>query len=150
MANIVATESFKRVFGQPAPDTFFNRLVFVARITLGNQPGAGGVFAWQNPETHVIFVNLIQLYITVPQAGQTLDVGRATLSTNSSDNFIDGVSLSTGAEKDSVRHKGPNGLGNLVINRAGIGASWITATASGTPTDLRGFAWIHYSLAEGL
>lgn len=151
MANVVATESFYRALGSKVSLNFLNRLCYVARIPFGQSAGAGGVFAWQNPEPFVIFVVHVHGYISTVQAGQTVDIGRTTASNVSGDDIIDGRSIASGAEFDWIKDKGTNGRGvAFVLNKAGVGASWITATASGTPAALSGYCWIHYVLAEGL
>jgi len=116
----------------------------IAKVALAQVAGAGGVFAWENPTDGEIIIDLMQLYITAGQSGQTMDVGRAADGTTSSDNLLDGVSIASVNLVDNIDNKGASGVFGLVVNST-LG-NWITGTASGTPSTLAGYAYIHYHL----
>lgn len=117
------------------------RAVKVAKVALNANAGAGGVFAWANPEGTTIIIQRVLLHITNGVLAQTVDVGVANNGSTSADNLIDGGSIATtGSVIDNNDDKGTNGKAKQLATST----QYVTATASGTPTGLAGYAYIEY------
>ena len=120
----------------------FNRSIKIARVALS---AAGtGVFSWANPEAGDILISRVELDVTTVTSvgGATIDVGVTTVSSSTtSDNLIDGkdINAATGVF-DNITDVGTNGKSRQRIATG----KWVTGTASGTPTALVGFVYIHY------
>lgn len=114
----------------------------VGPVALGQDAGAGGVLAWENPESGVIFAAVL-FDITTEQSGQTADVGVAANGTTSADTLMDGISLATATQRSSFTNPGTNGSAFRKLTAS----QFITATASGTPSSLVGNAYIVYFTA---
>lgn len=120
----------------------FNRSIKVARVALS--AAAAAVFSWANPEAGDILISRIELDVTTVTSvgGATIDIGTTTVSSSTtSDTLIDGkdINAATGVF-DNITDVGTNGKSR---QRLATG-KWVTGTASGTPTALVGYVYIHY------
>lgn len=123
-----------------------NRNMKIAKVALAGVAAAtgGALFAWANPENVSIIIDRLELDITTKSTGvATGDFGIAADATTSSDNLIDGYTLS-GTEKvvNNIDDKGVNGKSVQKMTTA----QYLTGTGSATTAGLVGFAYIHYHL----
>ena len=121
-----------------------NRLVKVARVALAAVDTAGGVFAWQNPESTVILIDRLVLDVTTKTTGAcTVDIGTtATSATTSSDTLIDGLDINAATGTfDNITDKGTNGKSRQRL----ASGKWVTGSvASGASAGLVGYAYVYY------
>ena len=118
-----------------------------AKVALAASDSAGGVFAWQNPESNAIVVSRVVVDLTtVATAACTVDVGTAANATTSSDDLLDGldVNAATGVF-DNIADKGTNGKEKQRLDAKGGTTDHITASkATGATAGLVGNAYIFY------
>ena len=106
---------------------------------------AGGVIAWQNPESSSIIITRAILDITTKATDgvATLDVGTTAVSAaTTSDNLIDGqdVGAATGTF-DNITEKGTNGKSRQKL----AAGKWVTVDEkTNDATGLVGTLYIHY------
>ena len=118
-----------------------------ARVALAAADTAGGVFAWQNPEsTAIVVVRVVIDRTTKSTSASTTDIGTAADATTSSDNLLD--ALNTGATagvEDNVTDNGTSGKSRQRMDAKGGSTDYITASkASGACAGLAGNAYIFY------
>jgi len=119
----------------------------VAKVALGQAAGNAGVLSWQNPENVGILAAVV-IDITTVQSAQTVDVGTDGDGTGTSDTLLDGASLATAGAISSFADAGSNGASFRKVDAKGGTTDYITATASGTPSSLVGYAYIVYVPVE--
>lgn len=118
----------------------------VARVALAAVDTAGGLFAWQNPESVSVLINRVTIDVTTKATGAcTVDIGTtATNATTSSDNLLDGLDVGTAAiTTDNLQTPGTNGkqLQKLASGK------WVTGSkATGATAGIVGNVYIEYSL----
>ena len=118
-----------------------------AKVALANADTAGGVLAWQNPESSAIILVRVVIDRTTKSTGAcTLDVGTAANGTTSSDNLIDGLDVGTATGVgDNIEDKGTNGKSRQRMDAKGGATDYITASkATGAAAGLAGNAYIFY------
>ena len=115
----------------------------VVKVALGQSAGNGGVLSWQNPESVGVLAAVV-FDITTVQSAQTADVGVDGDGTGSSDTLLDGVSIATAGAWSSFADPGSNGAALRKVDAKGGTNDYVTATASGTPSTLVGYAYIVY------
>lgn len=123
-----------------------DRVVKVAKVALAAETGAGGVLAWENPESSAILVQRIMFDVTTPADGSaTIDVGVAADGTTSDDTLIDGADIGAAAGVfDNIDDQGTNGESKLRLDENGGTTAFVTGTASADPAGLVGNAYIEY------
>lgn len=119
----------------------------VAKVALGQSAGNGGVLSWQNPEPVGILAAVL-IDVTTAQSGQTIDAGTDGDGTGTSDTLLDGVSIASTGALSSFADAGTNGAAFRKLDAQGGTTDYITATASGTPSSLVGYAYIVYVPVE--
>ena len=115
----------------------------VVKVELGQAAGNGGVLSWQNPEDVGVLAAVV-VDITTAQSAQTVDVGVDGDGTGTSDTLLDGASLATAGALSSFANAGSNGAAFRKLDAKGGTSDYITATASGTPSALVGYAYVAY------
>ena len=118
-----------------------------AKVALGDADTAGGIFAWQNPESSAILVTRVVVDRTTKSTGAcTADIGTAANGTTSSDNLMDGVDVGAAAAiEDNIEDKGTNGKARQRLDALGGTTDYITASkATGAAAGLVGNAYIFY------
>jgi hypothetical protein len=115
----------------------------IAKVALEQASGNAGVLSWQNPEPVGILAAVV-VDITTAQSAQTVDVGVDGDGTGTSDTLLDGASLATAGAISSFANAGTNGAAFRKLDAKGGTNDFITATASGTPSSLVGYAYIVY------
>lgn len=115
----------------------------VVKVALGQSAGNAGVLSWQNPEPGAVLAAVV-FDITTAQSAQTADVGVDGDGTGTSDTLMDGVSLATAGAVSSFSDGGTNGAAFRKVDAKGGTSDYLTATASGTPSSLVGYAYIVY------
>jgi hypothetical protein len=115
----------------------------VVKVALAQTAGNAGVLSWQNPEPVGVLAAVV-LDITTAQSAQTADVGVDGDGTGSSDTSMDGVSLAAAGAFSSFADGGTNGAAFRKVDAKGGSSDYITATASGTPSTLVGYAYVVY------
>ena len=118
-----------------------------AKVALGNADTAGGILAWQNPESSAIIVVRIVIDRTTKSAGAcTADFGTAADGTTSSDILMDGVDVgATAAIEDNIENKGTNGKARQRLDAKGGTTDYLTGSkATGAAAGLVGNAYISY------
>jgi hypothetical protein len=118
----------------------------VVKVALGQSAGNAGVLSWQNPEPVGVLAAVV-FDVTTVQSAQTADVGVDGDGTGTSDTSMDGVSLATVGALSSFADGGTNGAAFRKVDAKGGTSDYITATASGTPATLVGYAYIVYLAA---
>lgn len=106
-----------------------------ARVALADADTAGGILAWENPESVPINVlHLVLDVLTVSTGACTVDVGVAADDKTSDDTLIDGqdVNSATGLFANSAPAK------------VGVDEFITASMASGAAADLAGYAHIAY------
>lgn len=137
--SIAAVDGFSRVCGKMGTVAKGGKswsAPMLYRVPLAAAAGNAGVLSIANPFGREVLTGHVGLHITNGVA-QTIDAGVAADGVTSSDTLIDGASIATGAI-DNIKNAGTNG-GSF---RTWGATQFITATASGTPTGLAGFAYI--------
>lgn len=117
------------------------------KVALGASEAAGGILAWQNPESSQIIVDRIILNITAAAAaGLIADFGVAANPTTSSDDLMDGAGLKTEySPVDGLASGGTNGKVSKLVDEKGGTNDYITGSFNaGTIAGLAGYAYIHY------
>jgi len=125
------------------PATGTSVLPKVVKVALGQDAGNAGVLAWQNPESVGVLAAVV-IDVTTVQSAQTADVGVDGDGTGSSDTMLEGVSLATTGALSSFADGGSNGAAFRKVDAKGGTNDYITATASGTPSTLVGYAYVVY------
>jgi len=118
-----------------------------ARAALGAADAAGGILAWQNPETSAIIVVRIVFDVTTKStAACTVDAGSAADGTTSADNLMDGIDVGTATGVfDNIDDKGTNGKSKRRLDAKGGTTDFITGSkATGAAAGLKGNAYIFY------
>ena len=118
-----------------------------AKTSLGSSDSAGGILAWQNPETSAIVVVRFVIDRTTKSTGAcTADFGTAANGTTSSDNLLDGVDVGAAAAvEDNVENKSTNGKALQRLDAKGGSTDYITGSkATGAAAGLVGNAYIYY------
>jgi len=102
-----------------------------------------GILNWFNIEGVDIMVTRLTLDITTATTvgGTTVDAGEGTTGA-SDDRLIDGQPLTAIDVLDNYDDPGTNGLASLSV----ASGRYVTATASATPTNLVGSAYIEYTI----
>ena len=119
-----------------------------AKVALGSGDGAGGILAWQNPESAAILVVRIVIDRTTKSTGAcTADFGTAANGTTSADNLIDGVNAGAAEGiEDNVEDKGTNGKSRQRLDAKGGATDYLTGSkATGAAAGLAGNAYIFYA-----
>tara|TARA_Y100000296_G_scaffold54621_1_gene62674 strand:+ start:81 stop:542 length:462 start_codon:yes stop_codon:yes gene_type:complete len=127
-----------------------NRLTKTVKATLSAAVGAGGVLAWQNPESSAILVTGFAIDITATASTSTQgDFGPAANATTTSDTLIDSFDLNAAvAVADCFVDAGTNGAGMCKLDAADGTTDYITGTLlTGFATSMTGTAYITYVLA---
>lgn len=119
---------------EPAP------VVKVTSFAITSTTGAGGMFAWQNPESSTVFVTGVYLDVTVPSTSGTVDVGVTSTSTTTADNLIDGGDSSATSMLDSMSDPGTNGA----AGRAVTSNQYVSGTFVGTAGQIGSLAGTIY------
>jgi hypothetical protein len=125
------------------PATGTSVLPKVVKVALGQDAGNAGVLAWQNPESVGVLAAVV-IDVTTVQSAQTADVGVDGDGTGSSDTMLEGVSLATTGALSNCADGGSNGAAFRKVDAKGGTNDYITATASGTPSTLVGYAYVVY------
>ena len=118
-----------------------------AKVALGSGDGAGGILAWQNPETSAIVVTRLVIDRTTKSTGAcTADFGSAANGTTSSDNLMDGADVGAAAAiEDNVTDGGANGKARQRLDTKGGTTDYVTGSkATGAAAGLAGNAYIFY------
>ena len=118
-----------------------------AKVALAAADTAGGILAWQNPESGAIVVTRIVIDRTTKStAACTADFGSAADGTTSSDNLMDAVDVgATAAIEDNIENKGTNGKVRQRVDAKGGTTDYVTGSkASGAAAGLVGNAYIFY------
>ena len=118
-----------------------------AKVALASADTAGGILAWQNPESVAIVVVRIVIDRTTKSTGAcTADFGSAAGATTSADNLMDGVDVGAAAGiEDNIDNKGTNGKARQRLDAKGGTTDYITGSkASGAAAGLVGNAYIFY------
>ena len=118
-----------------------------AKVSLGSGDGAGGILAWQNPESSAVVVVRLVIDRTTKSTGAcTADFGTAANGTTSSDNLMDGVDVGAAAGvEDNVDNKGTNGKARQRLDAKGGSTDYVTGSkATGAAAGLVGNAYIFY------
>jgi len=113
------------------------------KVPLAAGASAGGVLAWQNPETGAIIVTGLVIDLTTKSTGaSTADFGTAANGTTSNDGLIDGLDTGTATGTfDNNTDKGTNGR---TRQRLAAGAYVTGSQATGAVAGLAGYAYITY------
>ena len=118
-----------------------------AKVALATSDAAGGVVAWQNPESNAIVITRVVVDLTTKAtAACTVDIGSAANATTSADNLLDGldVNAATGVF-DNIADKGTNGKEKQRLDAKGGTTDHVTASkATGAAAGLVGNAYIFY------
>jgi hypothetical protein len=117
-------------------------VVKTAIVPLAAVDTAGGLFAWDNPESNPVEVIGVTLDIRTASSGAcTVDVGVAANATTSNDTLIDGVSIAAAGTKSTAADPGTNGK----ASRKATAAQYVTGSvASGASAGVVGEAIITY------
>lgn len=118
-----------------------------AKVTLAAADTAGGILAWQNPETTAILVLRILIDVTTAAtAACTADFGSAANATTSADNLLDGLDVNTATGLfDNVSDGGTNGKARQRLDAKGGTTDYVTGSkATGAAAGLAGSAYIFY------
>lgn len=119
----------------------------VAKVALEAVDTAGGLFAWQNPESVKVLVTRLLVHLTTAAAAAcTGDFGPAADATTLNDTGIDGLDLNAAAGLfDNVNDAGTNGKARFIVDEKGGTNDHVTgSTASGASSGIVGFAYIEY------
>ena len=118
-----------------------------AKVALGSADTAGGILAWQNPESSAIVVARLVIDRTTKSTGAcTADFGTAANGTTSSDNLLDGVDVGAAAGiEDNIENKGTSGKARQRVDAKGGTTDYITGSkATGAAAGLVGNVYILY------
>ena len=118
-----------------------------AKASLGSADTAGGILAWQNPESSAIVVVRLVIDRTTKSTGAcTADFGTAADGTTSADNLLDGVDAGAAAGvEDNIEDKGTNGKARQRLDAKGGTTDYVTGSkATGAAAGLVGNAYIFY------
>jgi len=117
----------------------------VVKVALAAVRTAGGVLAWANPEGVAIIVTRLVIDITTAGTSGTANFGVAANGTTSSDNLMDGVSVTGTGAFDNVENQGTNGKSAVKMTSS----QFITGSedAASDVTGLVGSAYIEYYIA---
>lgn len=129
-------------FGSVAAD----RVIKIAKVSIGGTALHAGVLAWTNPEASSVFVLRCVLDVTTASTGAcTVDIGpTATSATTASDTLIDGKSVAGTGTFDSTDDT-DNGTNGVAKAQKLASAKWVTfKEASGDATGLVAVAYIFY------
>jgi hypothetical protein len=143
----VSLRTVRNLLMSQVNDTATEKLLKTVKVALAALDTAGGVLAWQNPESGSIIIESVDFDVTTIATGAcSLDVGTTTVSAaTKSDNMIDGLDVHTATGTFTTADQaGANGK-----RRQKLAASkWLTAsTDSGAAAGLIGFAYINYFVA---
>lgn len=123
------------------------RLVKVAKVALSAVDTAGGLAAWQNPESSAVIVERVIVDVTTAATGAcTADVGISADATTLDDTLIDGADVGSAAGVfDNVDDQGTNGESKQRLDANGGSTDYVTASvASGASAGIVGNLYIHY------
>lgn len=118
-----------------------------AKLALGAADAAGGIVAWQNPESSAVVVVRVVVDVTTKStAACTADFGAVNDGVTSADNFIDGLDVGTATvAADNIDDKGANGKSKQRLDAKGGTKDFITGSkATGAAAGLKGNAYIFY------
>ena len=118
-----------------------------AKVALAAADTAGGILAWQNPETTAILVLRILIDVTTAAtAACTADFGAAANATTSADNLLDGLDVNTATSLfDNVSDGGTSGKARQRLDAKGGATDYVTGSkATGAAAGLAGSAYIFY------
>ena len=117
-----------------------------AKVALGNSDTAGGILAWQNPESNpIIVVRIVVDRTTKSTAACTADFGSAANGTTSADNLIDGLDVNAAeAAEDNIEDKGTNGKARQRLDAKAGTTDYITGSKATGAAGLKGNVYISY------
>jgi hypothetical protein len=122
-----------------ALSTVYDNTVKAAVVALSDDDAAGGILAWENPESvPILVVGFDLLVTTVATADCSVDAGVSADDATSDDTLIDGqdVHTATGAFRAAAAVR--------LDENEGTAPFLTISKASGSAADLAGFAVIQY------
>lgn len=118
-----------------------------AKVALAAVETAGGLLAWQNPESSQIIVDRFILNITaIDTANLIANFGVAADATTAGTNLLDGQGIKVAYSPiDNLVSGGAEGKSAVLVDEKGGTNDYITGSKeSGEATGLTGYAYIHY------